>query len=234
MNGIGMKVKLKLPHLAIARIFHFLGHFYLSISLSHSLSLSLCLSFCRAIARCLLLENCQFMLVHQTATMKYCSSNANFIELFSDSAWFGRSNSFGNTHTLHSYYTRLRPYRQGIFLWLLLHVVQIAAVCLFFGSFQRRLSCAEPKILRFNWKCVAFAQYRWNVMHVLNIEKNNNSKLFIFTLNFLSRKIVIHHAFWSSTLWTCLAVCLLMLAIKYSLCYEIHTINFSLQVVTCI
>lgn len=47
-------------------------------------------------------------------------------------------------------------------------------------------------------------------------------KLFIFAFGFLSRKIVIHHHgffCWSDMLWTCLAVCLLMLGHKVSLCY---------------
>lgn len=62
-----------------------------------------------------------------------------------------------------------------------------------------------------------------------------NRKLFIFTFSFLSLlNCNTSWFFWLGTLWTCLAACLLMVSHKVSLCYEIHTINFSLQVVTCI
>lgn len=98
----------------------------------------------------------------QLATKKYCSSNANFIELFS--VPFSYPNRwFGSVHWQHSvlcvcvYYVVafLNTYTNHL-LVAIIACWPIAAVCLFvFGSFQRRLSLScesrEPKIfIRFD------------------------------------------------------------------------------------
>lgn len=74
MNGIEMKVKLKLPHLA-TQSFHFPVHIcgFLKIATHANKRASERMSERRV----------QHI---STATKKYCSSNANFIELFSSSA----------------------------------------------------------------------------------------------------------------------------------------------------
>lgn len=160
MNGNEMKVKLKLPHLAfVRRSVHFLGHFYLT---------HVCMNVCALHGTDGHMEDEDWVMQQKseqkrasfleianscartTATKKYCSSNANFIELFGvpfKLSRFDGSRFIGNTVfcvCLCVFICRLiyKCTTSTIYLWLLLHVGRLQLfVCLFvFGSFQRRLS----------------------------------------------------------------------------------------------
>lgn len=132
-------------------------------------------------------------------TKKYCSSNANFIELFSSSAICAHGRLTQNI-VVNRYEKWYYVFFLGAWTLFLHFLVAIIACRLLMQLFVyiRPISKANEKEAAQHYSIRSFAflfsSFQWEISLFSH---------FLCLARIRSIEIVIHHAFWSGTLWTC-------------------------------